>query len=146
MTFISYLVTCRCSQFFKYDISRDLNLAIILKSRALSASSLPNLTSRTTSNHNITPPTSLTNPSTMFRTAILRSARRASAQIIRKPCAIARPIVQTSWTHTARFAAPAAFQRSYSAAAGLSQGEVEGRIIDLLKNFDKVRRGMGCGG
>lgn len=29
--------------------------------------------------------------------------------------------------------------RFYSAPAGLSKEEVEGRIINLLKNFDKVR-------
>jgi hypothetical protein len=29
--------------------------------------------------------------------------------------------------------------RCYSAPAGLSKAEVEGRIIDLLKNFDKVQ-------
>lgn len=28
--------------------------------------------------------------------------------------------------------------RAYSAHAGLSQDEVQGRILDLLKNFDKV--------
>jgi len=28
--------------------------------------------------------------------------------------------------------------RSYSAPAGLTKTEVEGRIVDLLKNFDKV--------
>ena len=34
--------------------------------------------------------------------------------------------------------------RCYSAAAGLAKPEVEGRIIDLLKNFDKVRCILGC--
>lgn len=29
-------------------------------------------------------------------------------------------------------------RRAYSAPAGLAKPEVEGRIIDLLKNFDKV--------
>jgi NADH dehydrogenase (ubiquinone) 1 alpha/beta subcomplex 1 len=28
--------------------------------------------------------------------------------------------------------------RSYASSAGLSQDEVQGRILDLLKNFDKV--------
>jgi NADH dehydrogenase (ubiquinone) 1 alpha/beta subcomplex 1 len=33
-----------------------------------------------------------------------------------------------------------AFQavRCYAASAGLSKDEVQGRILDLLKNFDKV--------
>jgi NADH dehydrogenase (ubiquinone) 1 alpha/beta subcomplex 1 len=30
--------------------------------------------------------------------------------------------------------------RCYASSAGLSQDEVQGRILDLLKNFDKVRR------
>lgn len=34
--------------------------------------------------------------------------------------------------------------RCYSAAAGLGKPEVEGRIVDLLKNFDKVRGWNEC--
>ena len=76
----------------------------------------------------------------MFRTALLRSARSAAAQAVRSSSAIARPVAQSSFVSTSRFA-PSAFQavRCYSAAAGLGQAEVEGRIVDLLKNFDKVR-------
>ncbi|KAE8449984.1 hypothetical protein EG329_007123 [Mollisiaceae sp. DMI_Dod_QoI] len=75
----------------------------------------------------------------MFRTALLRSARSASSKAIRSSGAIARPNLSSSIVTKSRFA-PAAFQaaRCYSSAAGLSKPEVEGRIVDLLKNFDKV--------
>ncbi|KAG9237832.1 acyl carrier protein-like protein [Amylocarpus encephaloides] len=75
----------------------------------------------------------------MFRTALLRSARSAACQVARKSAPIARPAVASSFVIKTQFA-PAAFQaiRCYSAAAGLSKNEVEGRIGDILKNFDKV--------
>ncbi|KAH7382794.1 acyl carrier protein-like protein [Cadophora sp. MPI-SDFR-AT-0126] len=75
----------------------------------------------------------------MFRTALLRSARSATRQAAQKSGAIARPATQSSLLSQSRFA-PSAFQavRCYSAAAGLEKPEVEGRIVDLLKNFDKV--------
>merc|ERR1712093_195616 len=78
-------------------------------------------------------------PSNMFRTALLRSARSATRQVAQKSGAIARPASQSSLLSQSRFA-PSAFQavRCYSAAAGLAKPEVEGRIVDLLKNFDKV--------
>lgn len=51
-----------------------------------------------------------------------------------------RPAAPSSFVTKSKFA-PSAFQaiRCYSADAGLSKTEVEGRIVDLLKNFDKVR-------
>ncbi|PVH88038.1 acyl carrier protein-like protein [Cadophora sp. DSE1049] len=75
----------------------------------------------------------------MFRTALLRSARSAARQAAQTSGAIARPATQSSLLSQSRFA-PSAFQavRCYSAAAGLAKPEVEGRIVDLLKNFDKV--------
>ncbi|KAI9052453.1 hypothetical protein LZ554_003798 [Drepanopeziza brunnea f. sp. 'monogermtubi'] len=75
----------------------------------------------------------------MFRTALLRSVRSATRQVAQKSGAIARPAAQSYILSQSRFA-PSAFQavRCYSAAAGLSKTEVEGRIVDLLKNFDKV--------
>ena len=50
-----------------------------------------------------------------------------------------RPAGPSSFVTKSQFA-PSAFQaaRCYSAAAGLQKPEVEGRIVDLLKNFDKV--------
>ncbi|EKD15050.1 acyl carrier protein [Drepanopeziza brunnea f. sp. 'multigermtubi' MB_m1] len=76
----------------------------------------------------------------MFRTALLSSVRGATRQVAQKSGAIARPAAQSYIFSQSRFA-PSAFQavRCYSAAAGLSKTEVEGRIVDLLKNFDKVR-------
>lgn len=75
----------------------------------------------------------------MFRTALLRSARGAMTQIARNSGAIARPVAPSSLFANSRFA-PSVFQaaRCYSAAASLQKPEVEGRIVDLLKNFDKV--------
>ena len=77
---------------------------------------------------------------TMLRTAILRAARSASYQVARRSSPIGRPIA-ISYTSLSTRLAPATFQisRCYSAASGLSKPEVEGRIVDLLKNFDKVR-------
>ncbi|GAB7352622.1 hypothetical protein MBLNU459_g2996t1 [Dothideomycetes sp. NU459] len=76
----------------------------------------------------------------MFRTAIVRSARCLAQATPRAQAPITRRAVPSSFT-ASRTAAPAfsvpAF-RCYSAHAGLSQDEVQGRILDLLKNFDKV--------
>lgn len=61
------------------------------------------------------------------------AAPRCQASIARP----ARAFVQ------AKQITPAAYfqaVRSYASSAGLSQDEVQGRIMDLLKNFDKVRR------
>jgi NADH dehydrogenase (ubiquinone) 1 alpha/beta subcomplex 1 len=71
----------------------------------------------------------------MFRPAVLRAARAL------RPAAI-RPVVKTAALRPA-FVAPvkAAYPigiRYYSAPASLSKEEVEGRIKDLLKGFDKV--------
>ncbi|KAM3070090.1 mitochondrial acyl carrier protein [Clarireedia jacksonii] len=76
----------------------------------------------------------------MFRTALLRSARCAVSKAVQRPAAIARPVIQNSFVTKSQFAAPSAFHavRCYSAAAGLSRDEVTGRILDLLKNFDKL--------
>ena len=70
----------------------------------------------------------------MFRTALLR-AGRAVAPVI------ARPAVRLSVAPRFAPVKPAVSYmgvRSYSAPAGLSKEEVEGRIKDLLKGFDKV--------
>lgn len=39
-----------------------------------------------------------------------------------------------------RFAPAFVAVRGYAAGSGMSKPEVEGRIMDLLKGFDKVRR------
>lgn len=84
-------------------------------------------------------------PSTMFRSAIARSLRAASSiprtvrpsgasfQISRSPLSAARA---AQFQFSPSFTCQAI--RSYSAPAGLTQSEIEGRIVDLLKNFDKV--------
>ncbi|RAL64742.1 hypothetical protein DID88_001773 [Monilinia fructigena] len=75
----------------------------------------------------------------MFRTTLLRSARSAVSKAVQRPAAVARPIAPSSFVTKSRFA-PSAFQaaRCYSAAAGLNKAEVEGRILSLLSNFDKL--------
>ncbi|KAL1931648.1 hypothetical protein VTP01DRAFT_9791 [Rhizomucor pusillus] len=55
-------------------------------------------------------------------TVLLNAASRAAA--IRAP--------------VARIVAPAALVRFYSAGAGLSQADIESRVLDILRGFDKV--------
>ncbi|PVH96386.1 acyl carrier protein [Periconia macrospinosa] len=76
----------------------------------------------------------------MFRTALLRSARQAVRAAPRFQSTMARPIARSSVFQTKHIIPAARFQaaRCYSASAGLSKDEVEGRIMELLKNFDKV--------
>ncbi|KAF2878105.1 acyl carrier protein-like protein [Massariosphaeria phaeospora] len=76
----------------------------------------------------------------MFRTALLRSARQAARSTPRWQTPIARPAARSSLLQSKQIIPAAYFQavRCYSASAGLSKDEVQGRIMDLLKNFDKV--------
>ncbi|TKX21619.1 acyl carrier protein [Elsinoe australis] len=81
----------------------------------------------------------------MFRTAVLRCARQASLRASRPATqSIVRPSLSVS-RNTVRAAAVPSI-RFYSAHAGLSKDEVEGRILDLLKNFDKVTDASKLGG
>lgn len=78
-------------------------------------------------------------PPTMFRSAVVRSLRSSMPRVPRTPASFqlrSSPVARPS-----QFAPAASFQavRLYSAPAGLQKGEVEGRIVNLLKNFDKVR-------
>ncbi|KAH7119143.1 acyl carrier protein-like protein [Dendryphion nanum] len=77
----------------------------------------------------------------MFRTALLRSARQAVRAAPRIQAPIARPVAQSPLLQSKQITPSFSFQgvRCYSASAGLSQDEVQGRIMDLLKNFDKVQ-------
>lgn len=76
----------------------------------------------------------------MFRTAMIRSAAAAASRAVARPAAFRA----TASPFAAKVAAPApkfaALQtvRMYSAASGLNQQEVEGRIIGILNGFDKV--------
>lgn len=76
----------------------------------------------------------------MFRSAVLRSLRAASVPRAVSNSAIRQFPRSSPVIRQTQFAPSFSFQaiRSYSAPAGLNQGEVEGRIVDLLKNFDKV--------
>ncbi|KAH0609320.1 uncharacterized protein H6S33_012806 [Morchella sextelata] len=74
----------------------------------------------------------------MFRTAAARASRSFSTAVlgarVSTPIAIARPTCVRAVLPAKPFAAI----RCYSAPASLSKDEVEGRIIELLKGFDKV--------
>lgn len=78
----------------------------------------------------------------MFRTSIVRSARavaQVSARSYSTPAF--RRAIPTPFA-AARTVAPVSritAVRCYAAGSGLNQEEVTGRILDLLKNFDKVR-------
>ncbi|CDM33693.1 hypothetical protein DTO013E5_1466 [Penicillium roqueforti] len=74
----------------------------------------------------------------MFRSAIVRSLKASAPRVIRTPAPFhirSSPIAAQVPQFTPRFAQGI---RLYSAPAGLSKSEAEGRIVNLLKNFDKV--------
>jgi NADH dehydrogenase (ubiquinone) 1 alpha/beta subcomplex 1 len=75
----------------------------------------------------------------MFRSAVVRSLRASVPRAIKPQAAF--QIRSSPVARPAQFAPRFAFQavRLYSAPASLSKDEVEGRIVNLLKNFDKVR-------
>jgi hypothetical protein len=75
----------------------------------------------------------------MFRSALLNTARAATRPVCRRQAAIARPLNLRSPLFQSKNQLWFQAARCYSAAAGLSKDEVQGRILDLLKNFDKVR-------
>ncbi len=74
----------------------------------------------------------------MFRSAIVRSLRASAPRSAIKTAA---PFQIRSSPIAARFTPSLVSQtiRCYSAPGGLSKDEIEGRIVNLLKNFDKVR-------
>lgn len=78
----------------------------------------------------------------MFRTTIVRSARAVAQASTRSYSTPAfRRAIPTPFA-AARTPAPVSritAVRCYAAGSGLNQEEVTGRILDLLKNFDKVR-------
>ena len=79
----------------------------------------------------------------MMRTTLLRSARCASSLLtMRIPHTASRTVTPGFFVKPAARLTPSLkfpCQRWYSAPANLGREEVEGRIIDILKNFDKVR-------
>ncbi|KAI9738257.1 MAG: hypothetical protein M1834_008755 [Cirrosporium novae-zelandiae] len=78
----------------------------------------------------------------MFRAALLRSVRSAAPTIktSRFSSLVSRSTARGSFVlkPAATQAKPFQSIRFYSAPAGLTQDEVEGRILDMLKGFDKV--------
>ncbi|DAA75103.1 TPA_exp: Uncharacterized protein A8136_2201 [Trichophyton benhamiae CBS 112371] len=77
----------------------------------------------------------------MFRSAVIRSLRTSVPRVARVASPVSRQApVAASIARQAQFVPRFAYQaiRQYSAPAGLSEQEVQGRIIDLLKNFDNV--------
>ncbi|KAJ1324010.1 NADH dehydrogenase (ubiquinone) 1 alpha/beta subcomplex 1, acyl-carrier protein [Microdochium nivale] len=75
----------------------------------------------------------------MFRTAIIRSAAAASRAAVARPVA-ARAVFARAAVAPATLPkwVAATSVRMYSAASGLNQQEVEGRIVGILTGFDKV--------
>ncbi|KAK4545043.1 hypothetical protein LTR36_003594 [Oleoguttula mirabilis] len=77
----------------------------------------------------------------MYRTALLRSIKCAAQATSR----VQRPAIQTAFRAPfvqSRISTPAtsiSAIRCYASSSGLGQEEVTGRIVDLLKNFDKVQ-------
>ncbi|CAI7634086.1 unnamed protein product [Penicillium viridicatum] len=74
----------------------------------------------------------------MFRSAIVRSLKASAPRVIKTPAPFhirSSPIAVQVPQFTPCFAQGV---RLYSAPAGLSKTEAEGRIVNLLKNFDKV--------
>jgi len=76
----------------------------------------------------------------MIRAVFLRSACCASRSVARTSPTTSRTVAPCLSASAARYIPTPRFTgiRYYSAPAGLSKPEVEGRIMDLLKNFDKV--------
>ncbi|CAI7618153.1 Acyl carrier protein (ACP) [Penicillium manginii] len=76
----------------------------------------------------------------MFRSAVLRSLRASAPRVaIKTPAPFqirSSPIAARVPQFTPCYVSQSI--RAYSAPAGLNKNEVEGRIVNLLKNFDKV--------
>ncbi|KAJ5679045.1 hypothetical protein N7462_007289 [Penicillium macrosclerotiorum] len=76
----------------------------------------------------------------MFRSAIVRSLRASAPRVaVKTPAPFqirSSPIAARAPQFTPCFVSQTV--RLYSAPAGLSKNEVEGRIVNLLKNFDKI--------
>jgi NADH dehydrogenase (ubiquinone) 1 alpha/beta subcomplex 1, acyl-carrier protein len=77
----------------------------------------------------------------MFRTAFLAASRSVSRPLTRRPAALLR-LPQRQALQNLRVFAPVVSVKAVrcyaSGPAVLSKEEITGRILDLLKNFDKV--------
>ena len=75
----------------------------------------------------------------MLRVAIIRSARQVLASTSTVSRIIVRPSMQIPFVSKSPIVrSPFQVTRCYSASAALTEEEIQGRIVDLLKNFDKV--------
>lgn len=74
----------------------------------------------------------------MFRSALLRTQLRTALPAFR-PLA-ARPVVPLSASASAS-SSLLVKSRSYAASAGLSKGDIEGRVMEVMKTFEKVDGG-----
>ncbi|SZF03704.1 unnamed protein product [Blumeria hordei] len=75
----------------------------------------------------------------MLRVAIIRSARQALASTSTVSRITVRPSMQIPFVYNSPIVRrPFQVTRCYSASAALTEEEIQGRIVDLLKNFDKV--------
>ena len=89
--------------------------------------------------HQLYPTHTLYTPNTLrfgHIITMVAALRSAAASLIRAraPMAIARPAVARTAMVAPRFA-PVRF---YAASAGLSKSDIESRIVDVLKTFEKV--------
>ncbi|KAK4574283.1 mitochondrial acyl carrier protein [Recurvomyces mirabilis] len=77
----------------------------------------------------------------MFRTGLIRATRAAVQATTRVQRPAFQRAIQTPFVQS-RISTPAtsiSAIRCYASSSGLGQDEVTGRIMDLLKNFDKVQ-------
>ncbi|RKF59195.1 Acyl carrier protein, mitochondrial [Erysiphe neolycopersici] len=76
----------------------------------------------------------------MFRVAIVRSSLRIARNAVPRHMSMIRSPIRSSLIPQSHITPPT-FQavKRYSASAPISEAEVQERIIDLLKNFDKVK-------
>lgn len=82
----------------------------------------------------------------MLRSAIIRASRTLVASSPRLSQSLVRRTVRPSFTNfnTPNTITRVTAVRCYASGSGLSQEEVTGRILDLLKNFDKVGFTLGA--
>ena len=80
----------------------------------------------------------------MLRPTFLTAARCAASNLSRTTVCLQRPLYPclSAYANQPHSVPRIPSLRWYSAPAGLAKEEVQGRIIDLLKNFDKVREAM----
>ncbi|KAF2664791.1 acyl carrier protein [Microthyrium microscopicum] len=76
----------------------------------------------------------------MIRPILFAASRAAASTVPRQAASIARPLFRSSLLSSRHIIPAISFQgvRCYASSGGLAKEEVTGRILDLLKNFDKV--------